>query len=160
MIHNPRGTILVRFLWPFYHTLLMLRGKDEEFPRNQQKSRVIIVAIILYVYKKEYHSGMWLSRNIAFLVQICHLLDDLGYIISLHLGFLICKVRLLDWLGIMNRSGVGKALTTVLGRKRSVHGAVGGREGEEKEVGRTPAHAYQRTSGERFPAGLNVIYDS
>lgn len=52
MTYNPVVIILVRLLWPFYYTVLTIRGKEDECPRNQQKSRITIAVIVIYVYKK------------------------------------------------------------------------------------------------------------
>lgn len=52
MTHNPVVLILVQLLWPFYYTLLTIRGKEDECPRNQQKSRTTIAVIVMFVYKK------------------------------------------------------------------------------------------------------------
>lgn len=71
MVHNPMVIILVQFLWPFYSTLLIITGKEDEFPRNQQKSRITIAVIVICVYKKGQHSGlgMRLGKNIDFSVM-------------------------------------------------------------------------------------------
>lgn len=56
MIHNPIVTILVQFLWPFNYALLILRGEDQEFSRNQRKSRIATAWIVIHVYKKCQHN--------------------------------------------------------------------------------------------------------
>lgn len=51
MIHSTRGTILVKFLWPFYYALLMLRGKMKSSARIN-KNQGLLLLRLLYMYTK------------------------------------------------------------------------------------------------------------